>query len=124
MCNDELGNIISEDQGILARWVQHFDTLLNQINSGVIESESHEDLQEGEDEEDEPPTPGEIMTALEKLKGNKSPGPDNLQAELLKYGGTELVNCLSIIFKNIWARETVSQEWKTGIICPILKTVM
>jgi hypothetical protein len=37
--------------------------------------------------------------AVEKLKNSKSPGLDNLHAELLKYGGKDMVNILHIILR-------------------------
>jgi hypothetical protein len=39
----------------------------------------------GEETTEPPPVMGEAENAIEKLSKNKSPGLDNLQAELLKY---------------------------------------
>jgi hypothetical protein len=40
-----------------------------------------------------------VNNATEKLKNNKSQGVDTLQAELLKYGGKEIVKKLHIILQ-------------------------
>jgi hypothetical protein len=88
---DEVGDIrvISDKQGILARWVRHFDKLLNgdpaakKSNEGEVQRNVQE-FEVREVEETEAPTLDEVGNALEKLKNNKAPGTDNLLAELIK----------------------------------------
>jgi hypothetical protein len=63
----------------------------------------------------------EVENAIEKLKNNVSPGLDNLQAELLKYGGKEMVNKLYHIILQMWITEEIPEDWNKSIACPILK---
>ena len=59
--------------------------------------------------------------AIVKLKSHKSPGIDQMPAELIKAGGRTI--CLEIhkLITSIWKREKLSEEWKESIIVPIHK---
>jgi len=65
------------------------------------------------------PIIGEIETAQKKLKKNKSPGTDNIPAELLKFGGDRLKQWLKRIFSSMWVSEEIPREWVQGIIFPL-----
>ena len=67
------------------------------------------------------PTIEEIGNVIKELKNNKAPGIDNLPAELIKEGGNKLIYFLHKLFELIWIKETIPEEWKTGVICPIHK---
>lgn len=69
----------------------------------------------------EPPNRLDIEIAIQNLKNNKSPGEDNLQAELFKYGGEEIQNKLYELISKIWEEERMPDEWKRGMICPLFK---
>ncbi|XP_073831786.1 uncharacterized protein [Musca autumnalis] len=53
-----------------------------------------------------PPTCGEIKTALEALRNGRSSGPDDIPAELIKYGAPTLANILTPIIRNVWFLST------------------
>jgi hypothetical protein len=55
------------------------------------------------------------------LRNNKAPGADNMPAELLKYGGDEVVRLIHKLIMDIWEKEYVPKEWQKSIICPIYK---
>ena len=59
--------------------------------------------------------------AIDKLKNHKSPGIDEIQAELIKAGGGTI--CLEIhkLITSIWKKEKLPEEWKESIIVPIHK---
>jgi hypothetical protein len=40
---------------------------------------------------------------------------------LLKNGGPELIRTLQELICDIWVKETMPEDWGTGLICPILK---
>jgi sorting nexin-29 len=63
----------------------------------------------------------EFENAIAALKKNKSPGVDNLQAELLKYGSKELARKLYNVILQIWVKEEIPNKWNISIICPIHK---
>jgi sorting nexin-29 len=72
-------------------------------------------------EEDLIPTVEEVEMAVQKLKNYKAPGTDNIPAELLKYGGNELVKHIHTVIKDMWQKEKMPTEWNIIIICPIHK---
>ena len=61
------------------------------------------------------------VRAVDKLKSHKSPGIDQIPAELIKVGGRAL--CLEIhkLITSIWKKEKLPEEWKEPIIVPIHK---
>jgi len=62
------------------------------------------------------PEPGapEFELAIDKLKSHKSPGIDQISAELIKTGGRTIIT-------SIWKKEKLPEEWKESIIVPIHK---
>jgi hypothetical protein len=72
-------------------------------------------------EEDSSPAVEEVEMVVHKLKKYKAPGTDNIQAELFKYGGNELLKHLHSIIREIWLKEKMPTDWNSSTICPIHK---
>jgi len=75
--------LVPDSHSILARWRKHFSQLFNAHGvSGVRQTE----IQTAE-----PLVPEmsafDVEVAIEKLKGHKSPGIDQIPAKLIKAGG-------------------------------------
>jgi sorting nexin-29 len=49
------------------------------------------------------------------------PGEDNTAADLIKYGGKELLDAVYKLIRTIWETERMPESLKLGIICPIYK---
>jgi len=79
----------------------------------------NQEIQESQD--CEKPTLGEIKLQINLLKNNKSPGEDDIQSELLKERGEEMVLWLWKVILEVWTTEKMPKEWKTAVICPIHK---
>jgi hypothetical protein len=58
---------------------------------------------------------------IKSLKNNKAVGEDRICGELLKLGGPRLTDELFNLISRIWHKEEIPIEWRTSIICPILK---
>jgi hypothetical protein len=58
----------------------------------------------------------EVEAALKKLKNNKTPGIDLIQAELLKNTGPECSRFLYKLLVQIWTIEIIPEEWNLSII--------
>ena len=58
------------------------------------------------------PSTSEVELAIDKPKGHKSPGIDQITAELIKAGGRTM--CLEIhkLITSIWKKEKLPEEWK------------
>jgi hypothetical protein len=63
----------------------------------------------------------ELDLVLKKAKNRKSPGKDDLNLELFKYGGEPLKNKLLQLLSNIWHNHQIPRNWETGIIINIYK---
>jgi len=77
---DEKGDLVADSHSILARWRKYFSQLLNV--HGV------NDVRQTKIHTAEPLVPEqsgfEVKLAIEKLKSHKSPGTDQIPAELIK----------------------------------------
>ena len=63
----------------------------------------------------------EVQEAIHKLKNNKSPGTDEITAEMLQAGGEQLVHEIHELCNKIWKEETIPDEWGKSILVPIPK---
>ena len=53
------------------------------------------------------------------LKGHKSPGIYQIQAELIRAGGRTIRSEIHKLTNSIWNKEELPEEWKESIIVPI-----
>jgi len=58
---------------------------------------------------------------IHKLKSHKSPGIDQIPAELIKAGGRTIYLEIYKLIISIWKKEKLPEEWKESIIVPIHK---
>jgi hypothetical protein len=114
--NDGNGDLLADSHNILNRWKNYFSQLLNVHNvSEVRQIDVHTA---------EPLVPGpsrlEVQIAIAKLKKFKSPGSDQIPAELIQAGGEMLLSAIqySLI---VWNKEELPDQWKESIIVPIHK---
>ena len=67
------------------------------------------------------PSASEIELVIEKLKSHKSPGIDQILAELIKAGGKTIRCEIHKLIISIWVKEELPEEWKESIIIPVYK---
>jgi len=67
------------------------------------------------------PSAFEVKMAIEKLKSHKSPGNDEIPAELIKVGGRTICSEIHKLTHSIWNEEKFPQERKASIIKHIYK---
>ena len=67
------------------------------------------------------PSASEVELAIDKLKSHKSPGIDQILAELIKAGGRIISLEIHKLIISIWKKEKLPKEWKESIIVPIHK---
>jgi hypothetical protein len=63
----------------------------------------------------------EVATATGKMKSYKSPGTDQIPAELIKARGETLYSEIHRLICTMWSKEELPQQWKESIIVPIHK---
>lgn len=118
-CRDENGNLVTDIQGMLRRWRDHFNGLLN---GSTVAEEVEPDIPITDDGVDIPPPDyDEVVKAVKRLKNNKAPGADGIPAELFKTGGEELLKRMHKLLCKIWSDERMPSDWNLSILCPIHK---
>jgi hypothetical protein len=55
------------------------------------------------------------------LKKYKSPGSEDILAELLQAGGEILLSAIHKLINSVWNKEKLSDQWKESIIVPVHK---
>jgi hypothetical protein len=68
------------------------------------------------------PSAFEVEMAIEKLKRHKSPGIDQIPAELIKAGGRIIRSEIHKLIISIWNKAELPEEWKESVTVPIYKT--
>jgi hypothetical protein len=63
------------------------------------------------------PTIGEIEMPIDKLRNNRSAGPDNKQTKVIEFGKPILFNTLQQAIHEVWTTEKIQEEWEQGMIC-------
>jgi hypothetical protein len=110
-------NVIKDENGNLNRWKKFFKQVLNV--HGVLKVRQM-DIHTAEPLVPEPSLV-EVEIAIGKLKSYKSPGTDNISAELIKAGGETLYSEIHRLICCIWNKEELPQQWKETVIVPIYK---
>jgi len=112
---DEKVDLVAESHNIVVRWRNYFFQLFNV--HGV------KDVRQAEIHTAEPlvpePSATEFELAIDKLKSHKSPGFDQISAELIKAGGRTIFLEIHKLIISIWKKEKLPEEWKESIIIPI-----
>ena len=116
---DKQGNLLTKESLQLQRWKEYFQDILNRpppysipdieetnedlnINCGMICKE-------------------EIKRAIKKLKIGKALGIDNIPSHVLKADIGATADVLYSVLNEIWDKEEIPTEWKTGMLVTISK---
>lgn len=118
ICKDKDGKLIAEDRLILNRWAEYFEEILNKPDTMETVEEN---VRIGPEPYVEIPSVEEVRSAINRLKNGKAPGEDQLSPELIKKGGGALTAQVHDIVCSVWEKETMPNDWKTGVICPVFK---
>jgi hypothetical protein len=63
----------------------------------------------------------EVEADIGNLKRYKSPGADQIPAEMIQTGSNTLHSEIHKFINSIWSKEELPQQWKVSIIVPIYK---
>ena len=114
---DEKGDLVADSHSIVVRWRKYFSQLFNVHgvkDVGQVEIHTAEPLVPE-------PSAFEVELAIGKLKSHKSPGIDEIPAEMFKAGGGKTCGEIHKLITSIWKKEKRPEEWKESIIVPIHK---
>jgi hypothetical protein len=103
---DENGELLADSHNILNRWKNYFSQMLNVHNVtdvGQIYVHTAEQLVSG-------PSRLEMEIAIAKLKKYKSPGSDQIPAELIQAGGEILLSAIHKLINCVWNKEELPEQ--------------
>jgi hypothetical protein len=98
-------------------WKNYFHQLLNVHGAGGVRQTEMHTAEPFVPE----PSSSEVEVAIEKLKRYKSPGVDQIPAELIQAGEEILHSEIHKLIKLIWNKEELHHQWKESILLPIHK---
>ena len=114
------GLLLTEETAVLKRWTEYCQDLYNyqlKPDTNILSNSAYTNREQG----DAPILQEEVEKAVHALKCGKSPGVDNIPAELLKYGGPELIKTLTSICQRIWETKQWPKDWSQSLIIPLPK---
>lgn len=114
-------SIITDHDQILKHWADHFCNVLNKPS--FISSEAIANIPQVPVDKslDALPTSEEVKKAISQLSDGKAPGSYGIPAEIYKCGGENLVERLTELFKLIWEKQVLPQDFKDASIVHLYK---
>lgn len=97
-------------------WKEYFMRLLGGVEHRIRDGE-----EKGRDDEEKVISGEEIEEAVRKIKEGKAVGIDGVPGEGWKYGGKEVRDWIEEFCNRVWKGEGWPEDWKEGIIAPIVK---
>ena len=117
---DKHGKLLTDGEDVLKRWTEYCDGLYN-YNISTDPSIIHTDGPLLGHEDSPPLLKEEVVVAVSSLKTGKSPGVDNVPAELIKYGGEDTAHALTVLCQKIWDEKRWPKEWTQSLMIPLPK---
>jgi hypothetical protein len=117
LLKDENGDLLADSNNILNMWKNYYSQLLNVhrvSDDRQIEIHTAEPLITDS-------SPFEIETAVAKFKHYKSPGSDEILAELIQACGETFQYEMHKPINSIWNKEELPDQRKESVIVPIYK---
>lgn len=119
---NEEGREITDRNELLKIAEKYYEKLYEtKVDNTVITNEINKKLVNVHSEELPDINEDEIKKAITKLANGRSPGSDEIIAEMIKQGGDVLVKKLKILFNMCLGRNEIPKEWDDAIIILIYK---
>ena len=113
--------LLTDENKILERWVEHYSAVLNRQSSADPDIISGIQQRPTVFELDAVPSKSEVKNAIVKLSNGKAPGKDGIPAEIFKYGGPIMIKKLTSLFKSMWQKGVVPQDFKDASVVSLFK---
>ena len=111
------GKVLTTEREQAARWVQHFQEILNRpepddpANPAPADTFLEIDVSQ--------PTVAEVRIAIKTMKSGRAPGVDAIHAEMLKTDIESSVKVLHDLIGSIWTEEVIPDDWEKGLLTRI-----
>ncbi|GFR65263.1 endonuclease-reverse transcriptase [Elysia marginata] len=106
--NDVNGQALTEPDKVLKRWNSYGTHLFGYPNKKETK-DTYKVAQQGVEPES---LTSEVEAAIKDLKAGKSPGLDNIPAEIIKNSGEMGIKALHHLFCQIWKQQEWPEDWK------------
>ena len=114
-------SLITDPKGILNRWVEHFDSVLNQpsnFDMGVLDKLPQWEVNP---ELAVPPSLKEVVDGIKQLTAGKAAGADGIPPDIYKHGGPAIADQLLKLFTQSWNEGKVPQAFKDADLVHLYK---
>lgn len=105
---------------IADQWNKHYSTIFNSSTNNIAKPRV-QSLLSTSNLYFERFTVDEIMDSVKSLKGNKSPGMDNIYSEHYKHAGDRLYVLLALLFNAIVVHSFLPEKFMDSMLVPIVK---
>ena len=106
------GILIQNRELILEGWAEYLQNLLNKVHTTDPGYMDYLPILTIFTKFDDPPSFDEVEKAILSLKDNNAAGPDNITAEVIKYGGCALHGRLHNFIHDCWSTKCLPQQCK------------
>ena len=113
--------MLTEKTDILARWAEHFSSVLNRESTISDEAIASLPVLPVKESLADPPTSAELANALKQTSPGKAPGADGIPANIYNNGGDVILDQLTSLFRSISDARQVPQDFKDASIVHINK---
>ena len=93
---------IADNESLLKTWTEYCNNLYNYPIKPNINKLTNRNQNNTNIEETLPILKSEVENAINMLKNDKTPGNDNISAELIKHGGESIIKIYTEICQHIW----------------------
>ena len=104
------GTMIQSKEDIMQRWTQYCSALHEDKRGRENMVKELEHITPSWEDNSAGISYGEIEDAITKLKKNKSPGTDQITAEMLQVGGEQLVHEIHELCNRAWKEEIIPEQ--------------
>lgn len=114
------GETLAEKEQIKGRWKEYYEGLYNEqnpVDETVLDELPPTNTAEHMDDFLEE----EVAAAIKNLKKGKSPGEDNITAEMLQAGEECSVKMMHTLCNKIYQEEQCPADWGKAVIVPLFK---
>ena len=118
---DQDGKVLQAQDEIIQQWTKYCSSLYKDQEGGDSIAKGLEMITPTSTEEPQNILYSEVEEAIPTLKRNKSPGSDEITAEMIQADGEQLVRQIYWLCNKVWSKGTILEEWRKSVLVPIPK---
>ena len=120
MVKSKDGRLLTKEADVRMRWTEHFTEVLNRP-APTVRADVQEEAPTLPEIQIGYITKEEIKATIKNMKCGKASGIDSITVDLLKVDTEATATVLEVLFKQIWDKEKVPEDWSKGLIVKLAK---